>query len=44
VRVGGAALTVFELNPRAGGASADEIVLAVEPSDVVVLPLEDGAA
>jgi iron(III) transport system ATP-binding protein len=40
VRVGGTTLAAFELNPRAGGATQDEVVFAVEPSDVVVLPLE----
>jgi iron(III) transport system ATP-binding protein len=42
VRVGEVALTMFQLNPRVGGASTDELSLTVDPGDVVVLPLDAG--
>jgi len=43
LRVGDTLLSVFELNPRADGAQAagDDVVVAVEPADVVVLPVGD---
>jgi iron(III) transport system ATP-binding protein len=45
LRVGETSLSFFELNPRAGTASTDEVIVSVEPADVVVLPDEavDGA-
>jgi iron(III) transport system ATP-binding protein len=41
LRVADTLLSVFELNPRTGGAASDELTVAVEPGDVVVLPFDD---
>ena len=45
VRVGARELSVFELNPTAGGSATDgggEVALQVDSSDVVLLPHHDG--
>jgi iron(III) transport system ATP-binding protein len=45
LRVGGCALSMYELNPRAPGAGGgEEIAVHVDPADVVLLPFDDAGS
>ncbi|HWJ56880.1 MAG TPA: ABC transporter ATP-binding protein [Vicinamibacterales bacterium] len=44
LRVGGTDLTSYELNPTAATVAADDATFEVAPGDVVLLPVDEGAA